>query len=123
MAASRDRKETPDFFDDLDPIEAATMPPKTTKTKPETKDTTDKPAQKRRSVEVLEKKKKVGYYFSPSNVDRLDNVFLGVQIKKLWKGKISEFMEAILEHGLDDLESDNSRIIKKLQDQQKRQQH
>jgi len=124
MAASRDRKETPDFFsDDLDPIEAATKPPKTTKRAPVEPETTTKPAQKHRSVETVVKKKKVGYYFSPSNVDRLDNVFLGVQIKKQWKGKISEFMEAILEHGLDDLESENSKIIKRLQSQQKRQQH
>lgn len=118
MAASSDRKPTPDFFDDVnDPIQSAIRKPPKPKDKSKAQDEASKTtieAQKHRTVEVVEKKKKVGYYFKPSNVERLDNIFLEIQLKKLWKGKISEFMETILEYGLDDLESSDSNILKRL---------
>lgn len=116
MAASRDRKETPDFFDDLDPIEAATKPPKTAKEKPSETKSTSIPAQKYRSVETVVKKKKVGYYFKPENVERMETILLQIQLKKIWKGRISDFVEAIVEYGLEDLESENSNIIKRLKE-------
>jgi hypothetical protein len=115
MAASSDRKPTPDFFEDVnDPVQAAVSKPPKQKEKSNIKKEISTDTQKHRSIEAVKKKKKVGYYFKPSNVERLDNIFLEIQLKKLWKGKISEFMEAILEFGLDDLESRDSKIIKRL---------
>jgi hypothetical protein len=127
MAAS-ERKKTPDFFDEIDPIDAAVRSP-TRKTKKTPKipepQKTDTDIETRPHVDIEEKtskkktepKVKVGYYFKAKNMERFDQAHLKIQLEKIWKGKISEFMEAILEFGLDDLESSNSKIMKRLSEQ------
>lgn len=118
MAANSGRKETPSFFDDdggFDPLAVASQVPRKPKSKPKEPSKSLKTsieAQKPRTVD--EKKKKVGYYFKPSNIDRLEKQLLQIQLDGHWKGKTSTFMETILEYGLEDLESGNSRILERL---------
>lgn len=118
MAANSGRKDTPSFFDDdggFDPLAVASQVPKKPKPKPKVP-----PQPKNASIEVQkhravdEKKKKVGYYFKPSNIERCEKQLLQIQLNGHWKGKISTFMETILEYGLEDLESENSQILERL---------
>jgi hypothetical protein len=118
MAANSGRKETPSFFDDdggFDPLAVASQVPKRSKPEPQA------PAKaKKTSIEVqkprtvVEKKKKVGFYFKPSNIERYEKLLLKTQLDGHWKGKTSTFMETILEYGLKDLESENSQILERL---------
>lgn len=121
--AAAGRKNTPDFFDDdIDPVEAATEPPvKATKKKADKSKKSAEPqnhstivTQKQPPVEPSRKKIKKGYYFNESNVDRFDAIYFDLKRDKILKAEQSELMEAILEHGLADLESANSKILKKL---------
>jgi hypothetical protein len=118
MAISSGRKETPSFFDDdggFDPIAVASKSPKKTRQKPQAPPKpikTSTEAQKHRAVD--KKKKKVGYYFKPSNIERYEKQFLQIQLDGHWKGKTSTFIETIVEYGLEDLESENSQILERL---------
>ena len=123
MAQNSGRKQTPSFFDDddaLDPVKAATSTPK--RVRPQAETIEKQPETKieinpHSTIEpkVVEKKKKAGYYFKPSNIERFDKAFLEIQLKGHWKGRQSEFMEAILEFGLADLETgDQSQILNTL---------
>lgn len=118
MAVNSGRKETPSFFDDeggFDPLAVASQVPKKAKPKAKTPHQPKKAsieAQKPRTFK--EKKKKVGYYFKPSNIERFEKQLLQIQLNGHWKGKTSTFMETILEYGLEDLESKNSQILERL---------
>ena len=123
MAQNSGRKQTPSFFDEdeaLDPVKAATFSPKgrahKEKNEGELDDTSIEPnTHSAKKISKIEKKKKAGYYFKPSNINRFEKAFLEIQLNGHWKGRQSEFMEAILEFGLVDLESgDQSEILKKL---------
>lgn len=123
MAQNSGRKQTPSFFDDddaLDPVKAATSTPKKVQSRSaveenQPKSNLEPTPHSTIEPKAAEKKKKAGYYFKPSNIERFENAFLEIQLKRYWKGRQSEFMEAILEFGLADLETgDQSQILEAL---------